>query len=75
MNQRLQVAVPSPCRDICRLDEAEVCIGCGRTAAEIQEWPQADSDRRLGIRAAARSRIDLESEAAQGRKILGGGAV
>jgi len=42
-----QVAVPSPCRDICQLDEALVCMGCGRSAAEIQEWPRADTARRL----------------------------
>jgi predicted Fe-S protein YdhL (DUF1289 family) len=60
-----RVSVPSPCRDVCRLDEANVCIGCGRTAGEIQEWPRATNARRLLIRAAARARIEQESEAEQ----------
>ena len=70
-----QVAVPSPCRDICQLDEALVCMGCGRSAAEIQEWPRADTARRLSIRAAARARIEQELEAAQRREVLRRGPV
>ena len=30
--------VPSPCVDICALDEEDICIGCGRTADEIVDW-------------------------------------
>jgi predicted Fe-S protein YdhL (DUF1289 family) len=69
VDDSLRVAVPSPCRDICRLDDANVCIGCGRTAAEIQEWPRAANARRMLIRAAARARIEQESEAAQRGKL------
>lgn len=29
---------PSPCIDVCALDEQEVCIGCRRTLAEIVAW-------------------------------------
>ena len=29
--------VPSPCVKTCRLEE-EVCVGCGRTKAEISQW-------------------------------------
>ena len=30
--------VPSPCVDICALDEKDICIGCGRSAEEILDW-------------------------------------
>lgn len=69
-----RVTVPSPCRDICQLNDALVCMGCGRTALEIQEWPRANNARCLQIRAAARLRIDAglqqELEAAERRKLL-----
>jgi hypothetical protein len=29
---------PSPCIDICKLNECEVCIGCKRTIDEIVRW-------------------------------------
>jgi predicted Fe-S protein YdhL (DUF1289 family) len=58
--------VASPCRDICQVDAAGVCIGCGRTLQEIEEWPRAGRERRLQIRAAAQSR----SEAAEAGKLL-----
>lgn len=28
----------SPCVEICRLDEHDVCIGCRRTIREIVDW-------------------------------------
>jgi hypothetical protein len=30
---------PSPCIDICKLNENDVCLGCKRTIAEIARWP------------------------------------
>jgi predicted Fe-S protein YdhL (DUF1289 family) len=30
--------IPSPCQNICILDPAMVCIGCGRTADEVASW-------------------------------------
>lgn len=30
--------VPSPCVDICALDEQDVCIGCYRHGKEISYW-------------------------------------
>lgn len=29
---------PSPCIDICKLNENDVCLGCKRTIAEIARW-------------------------------------
>ena len=60
-----RVSVPSPCRDVCQLDPAGICIGCGRSIDEITEWTRAGNERRLQIRAAARARIEQALEAAQ----------
>ena len=42
----------SPCISVCRLDPAtKVCVGCGRTIAEIASWPDlSDTDRQAIIR-------------------------
>jgi len=34
----LAPGVPSPCINVCRLDAADVCVGCLRTRAEIAAW-------------------------------------
>jgi uncharacterized protein len=34
---------PSPCVDVCTLDDANVCRGCGRTLDEIARWSQMDA--------------------------------
>jgi predicted Fe-S protein YdhL (DUF1289 family) len=41
----------SPCISVCRLDPAtQVCVGCGRTIAEIAAWPNlSDTERRAII--------------------------
>ena len=42
--------VPSPCVLICTLDPADtVCMGCGRTRAEIWEWTRCTDDRKREI--------------------------
>jgi uncharacterized protein len=41
--------VPSPCVDICRLDDRGLCIGCRRTIDEISEWSRASDARRRQI--------------------------
>jgi uncharacterized protein len=45
----IDLAVPSPCVDICRLDAAGLCIGCRRTLDEIAEWSRASEARRREI--------------------------
>lgn len=52
-----KVTIPSPCIAVCQLDPASgVCIGCLRTATEIQAWPAADSELRLEILARLKDR-------------------
>jgi predicted Fe-S protein YdhL (DUF1289 family) len=62
--------VPSPCREICQLDDAGVCIGCGRTGFEIGEWPRANAERRRQIRAAAQQRLEDLGEAAKAGELV-----
>lgn len=50
--------VKSPCRNVCVIDEArEVCIGCGRTRAEIWRWIRASDLEKLQIRRDAAARL------------------
>ncbi|MGH8530080.1 MAG: DUF1289 domain-containing protein [Nevskiales bacterium] len=49
--------IPSPCTGVCRLDAAEVCVGCGRTLAEIAAWSESDTAQKLDIRARAAQRV------------------
>ncbi|WP_263143945.1 DUF1289 domain-containing protein [Pseudomonas sp. RIT-PI-AD] len=46
----------SPCVRQCCLDDAQVCLGCGRTLDEIREWRAASDARRLQIGRDARAR-------------------
>jgi predicted Fe-S protein YdhL (DUF1289 family) len=40
----------SPCVGICRLDEASgLCLGCGRTGAEIAVWRELDEGHRAAV--------------------------
>lgn len=52
--------VPSPCVGVCRLDEAgRLCVGCGRSMAEIGEWPYAPPARKLQIREESEARMAI----------------
>ena len=43
-------AVSSPCINVCTLDPAgTLCLGCGRTLAEIGEWASASPGRQREI--------------------------
>ena len=39
----------SPCIRQCCLDDADECIGCGRTLEEIRGWHTADASGRQAI--------------------------
>lgn len=57
--------VPSPCRSLCRLDEADLCTGCGRSRDDIRRWKAMDDDERLACLArAARQRLAWDSRQA-----------
>ncbi|WP_431283172.1 DUF1289 domain-containing protein [Humitalea sp. 24SJ18S-53] len=56
----------SPCRKSCVLRaDGALCLGCGRTLAEIGAWPTATEAEQAAIVAAARQRLQAMAAAAQ----------
>ena len=50
--------ISSPCIKVCAVSgETGLCIGCGRTLAEIASWASMDEDRRRAIMAELRARL------------------
>jgi predicted Fe-S protein YdhL (DUF1289 family) len=41
--------IKSPCINLCRLDEFNVCIGCKRHIDEIAEWSRMGYEEKLKI--------------------------
>jgi len=46
--------VASPCTNVCALDDG-VCVGCGRTVAEIASWGSLSDDEREAVVRAIRA--------------------
>jgi predicted Fe-S protein YdhL (DUF1289 family) len=42
-------SVPSPCVDVCKLDNGFVCEGCGRTVEEILKWPEYNDKQKQAV--------------------------
>lgn len=40
--------VESPCRKVCEVEDG-VCVGCGRTMAEIASWTRMTPEQRRAI--------------------------
>ncbi len=47
----------NPCVRNCCLDDSKVCMGCGRSLAEILEWHHADNPRQQQISQQAKQRL------------------
>lgn len=44
------MTIDSPCTKICTLDPASgLCLGCGRTLAEIARWAGLDDAQRAAV--------------------------
>jgi predicted Fe-S protein YdhL (DUF1289 family) len=41
--------VISPCVSVCRIDDNDMCEGCGRTIKEIREWSIYSDKRRATV--------------------------
>ena len=41
--------VLSPCIGVCTLDDRGHCMGCYRTAEEIEQWLEMDDEARQGV--------------------------
>ncbi len=53
--------VDSPCIDLCRLDDDDICVGCFRSIDEICAWGGAGNEQRrsiLQVAAVRRSECD-----------------
>ncbi|MEI6085720.1 MAG: DUF1289 domain-containing protein, partial [Verrucomicrobiota bacterium] len=49
-------SVESPCIAICRMDEADrVCLGCGRTRAQIAGWQEMTATEKTRVLAGLRA--------------------
>jgi len=59
--------VTSPCVRNCCLDEADVCMGCGRQLQEILGWHAASGEEREAILAVAKTRLAERRERQWGR--------
>jgi predicted Fe-S protein YdhL (DUF1289 family) len=49
--------IPSPCIQICQLNDSDVCVGCGRTRDEIARWLAMSNDERFRIISALTTRV------------------
>jgi predicted Fe-S protein YdhL (DUF1289 family) len=49
--------VESPCIKVCQLDAQSVCVGCGRTLAEIAAWSSMTDAARSAVRVEAAARL------------------
>lgn len=51
-------AIASPCVQLCSIDQTTgLCVGCGRTLAEIAAWTRLSGEERRAIMAALPARI------------------
>jgi uncharacterized protein len=49
--------IPAPCKRNCCLNQADVCLGCGRTLEEITGWHQASAEQKQQIIMSAAARL------------------
>ena len=49
MSPNSSAPVPSPCIDICDLDDASICVGCYRTIDEIVAWGSLNNNKKAEI--------------------------
>jgi uncharacterized protein len=63
--------VSTPCINVCVLDPlSALCIGCGRTAAEITAWPTMSEPERIAVMAKLGQRLtEGRSRAARAGRI------
>ncbi|QGM96978.1 DUF1289 domain-containing protein [Methylocystis parvus] len=49
---------PSPCNKICTLNPNGICVGCGRSRAEIGGWTQFSDAEKKQVVHRAKARLD-----------------
>ncbi|TAJ80399.1 MAG: DUF1289 domain-containing protein [Sphingobium sp.] len=50
----MDAPIASPCRNLCALDAARICTGCGRTIDEIVHWRSMGDEARAAVMARVR---------------------
>jgi hypothetical protein len=71
-------AVPTastPCVNVCILDPlSALCIGCGRTTAEIAAWATMSETERIAVMAGLAQRLtEARSRSARGGRVVSRG--
>lgn len=56
--EQLKDNSPSPCIDICILNDDKICEGCFRTLEEIANWKQMDEQMRRDVLRKAENRSE-----------------
>lgn len=54
-----ELEVASPCVSICVLDDADICMGCYRSAQEITDWSELSGDQKQRVMVEVRGRFKL----------------
>jgi predicted Fe-S protein YdhL (DUF1289 family) len=50
--------IQSPCNKICTLNSNNICIGCGRSRAEIGGWSQFPDQEKAQVVKRAKARLE-----------------
>jgi predicted Fe-S protein YdhL (DUF1289 family) len=48
-DDRKDLPIDNPCREICFLDEYGYCSGCHRTMEEVLRWPEMSAEERRKV--------------------------
>lgn len=67
MNPQSSDPLASPCVRNCCLDDANVCLGCGRSLQEIVAWGTASDADKAAILARSRERLRAREHPASAR--------
>jgi hypothetical protein len=68
-------AISTPCVNVCILDPlSALCIGCGRTTAEIAAWATMSETERIAVMAGLAQRLtEARSRSARGGRVASRG--
>jgi predicted Fe-S protein YdhL (DUF1289 family) len=63
--------ISTPCINVCVIDPlSALCVGCGRTTAEIAAWPTMSEAERVAVMAGLGQRLtEARSRAARGGRV------
>lgn len=56
--------VASPCVNVCKLDQNDICLGCYRSLEEIRQWSKSDNEGKAAIVERAEQRRQSDNQVA-----------